>query len=104
VAEPPRRAEVERFLASWQSAIANKDYALYRSLGLPGNEDDFHSNYANGETKLGLSLLGIDQASPDELMVRVQFVLETGSERVDEERKLLIRQTPDGLRYGGEWQ
>ena len=102
-AEAPQRAEVEHFLSSWESAIANRDFALYSSLGLPGNEEFFRSNYVDKPATLALALRGFEQTAPDELVVRVQMVLErAGSDPVDEEKKLLIRQTPAGLRYYGQ--
>ena len=101
----PQRAEVEHFLSSWQSAIANRDFALYSSLGLPGNEASFQSDYVDSQARLILSLRDVEQTAPDQLVVRVQMVLDrTGAERIDEEKKFLIRQTVDGLRYSGPSQ
>jgi PPM family protein phosphatase len=101
-AATPQRAEVEHFLSRWENAIASRDFALYSSLGLPGNEQSFRSNYVDSQAKLTLGLRDVEQVAPDQLVVRVQMVLErTGSERIDEERKVLIRQTATGLRYSG---
>jgi hypothetical protein len=95
----PQRAEVERFFSDWESAIANENFALYSSLGLPGNEQFFRSNYS--QAKLTIALHDVQQVAPDQLRVSVQMVLERGGKRSDEERKLLILQTPGGMRYSG---
>ena len=96
---------VEQFLLDWETAVASKDFALYTRLGLPGNEESFRTHYVENEARIDFSLRDFGPAAADELVVRVQMVLETqdptGTQRVDEERSFVVRQTPDGLRYIG---
>ncbi len=99
------RELVERFLADWQTAISSKDFALYSSLGLPGDEQSFQSHYVENQARIEFALRDFDQSDPDKLVVRVQMVLETqdpsGTRRVDEERSFIVKQAPSGLRYVG---
>ncbi len=101
----PSRVEVEQFLSDWEAAIASKDFALYSRLGLPGSEQAFKTRYVDNRAKVAFSLRDYSQSQPDQLIVRVQMVLETqdatGPRRVDEERRFLVKQTPEGLRYVG---
>jgi len=99
------RVEVEQFLLDWETAISSKDFALYSRLGLPGNEQSFQTHYVEKAAKIDFALREFDQGDPDALIVRVQMVLETkdptGTRRVDEERRFVVKQTPAGLRYVG---
>jgi len=99
------RLAVEQFLADWEAAISSKDFALYSRLGLPGDAQSFQSHYVDNGAKIDFALHSFEQTDPDQLLVRVQMVLETqdrtGAQRVDEERRFIVKQTPSGLRYVG---
>jgi protein phosphatase len=96
----PPRAEVERFLSDWSAAISSKNFAAYQSLGGTDSEQDFGTRYPDNPAKFAYSLRDIEANGPEGLVVRVQMVVErTGAERVDEEHRLVLRQTPAGLRY-----
>jgi hypothetical protein len=101
----PSRVEVEQFLLDWEAAVASKDFALYARLGLPGSEQSFKTHYVDNDAKIDFALRDFGQSDPNELIVRVQMVLETrdttGPRRVDEERSFVVRLTPEGLRYVG---
>lgn len=101
----PSRVEVEQFLLDWETAVASKDFALYSRLGLPGSEQSFKTHYVDNDAKIDFALRDFGQSDPNELIVRVQMVLETqdttGPRRVDEERSFVVKQTPEGLRYIG---
>ncbi|MEX2208203.1 MAG: PP2C family serine/threonine-protein phosphatase [Myxococcota bacterium] len=101
----PSRVEVEQFLLDWEAAVASKDFALYSRLGLPGSEQSFKTHYVDNDAKIDFALRDFGQGDSNELIVRVQMVLETrdttGPRRVDEERSFVVKQTPEGLRYIG---
>jgi protein phosphatase len=101
----PSRLEVEQFLLDWETAVASRDFALYSRLGLPGDEAAFKTHYVENAARIDFSLRDFGPSEPNELIVRVQMVLETqdptGPRRVDEERSFVVKQTPEGLRYIG---
>jgi hypothetical protein len=96
----PPRAEVERFLSDWSAAISSKNFAAYQSLGGTDSEQEFGARYPDNPVRFAYSLRDIEANGPEGLVVRVQMVREqTGADRVDEEHRLVLRQTPAGLRY-----
>ena len=78
----PSATEVEHFLSSWESAIANRDMSRStRASDCRETREFFRSNYVDKPATLALALRGFEHTAPDELAVRVQMVLERCGKR-----------------------
>lgn len=107
--EPDPERAIEAFLESWSRAATARDYSLYERLGFELSEAAFAEKYGERRAlELRLVLFEWNRDGPDRLAVRVQATTayEEGglSRRIEEERKLLLRETEAGLRYAGRWE
>ena len=100
---------IEAFLSAWSSAVTERDYPRYRSLGLELSEDEFAAAYVDRSgLELRLELFDWRRAGSDRLAVHMlaTTTYESGglARRIQEERSLLLDETPTGLRYAGRWE
>ncbi len=101
--------EIEGFLSAWSSAVTERDYSRYRSLGLELSEQEFLTAYGDRSAlELRLELFDWRRAGSDRLAVRVLVTTtyESGglARRIQEELSLVLDETATGLRYAGRWQ
>ena len=97
------------FLDAWLLAAASRDFALYHELGFPDPPDLFARTYARWQA-FRIEAIDVDDArgGPGVLFVRATlsyaFEDENGRWRTEDEHRLMLRETADGLRYEARWK
>lgn len=96
------------FFEEWRGSVANLDYERYHELGLQLSHDHFQRSYGWPVcAELEFELLHYDEPEPGDLRVLVRMVYSyqagLAPRRVAKERRILLRETEDGLRHVGSW-
>jgi serine/threonine protein phosphatase PrpC len=99
---------VQDFLSSWSQAVERADHALYKQLGFEQSRGRFNRRYRGHKNqRLRLDPLEMRRASSDEIQLRVLAVYtyrdRQGSHLLQKERRVVLREGADGLRYAGTW-
>jgi len=99
---------IQCFFEEWKQSVASMDYQRYHLLGLQLSRDHFERSYGwPACAELDFELLQFDEPEPGELklLVRMVYSYQSGmaSRRVGKERRIVLRETEDGLRYVGSW-
>jgi hypothetical protein len=99
---------IQCFLEEWKQSIASLDYERYRLLGLKLSRDHFERSYGwPACAEIDFELLHYDEPEPGQLKLLVRMVYsyqsQTAARRVGKERRIVLRETEDGLRYAGSW-
>ena len=97
------------FLQSWLRAAWRSDYGQYRGLGFPDPPELFEKTYASWEG-FRFESAGVEPGRGDAARLYVRATLsyvfenESGRWRTEDEHRLILRKTDDGLRYDGRWK
>ena len=101
--------ELRDFLQLWMRAAWRTDYALYRSLGFPDPPELWRQTYASWESfRFEAASIEPDRGDDERIYVRatLSYVFEdaSGRWRTEDEHRLILQRTDDGLRYDGRWK
>ncbi len=98
--------EVEAFVAQWTRALDESDYALYRELGFRESEGEFRSLYGDERAEIQIAVLEEKEWVGGFVALRVTETYGRpggpGSEARTIERRLVLRPTPEGMRFAGD--
>jgi hypothetical protein len=101
--------ELRAFLDAWLRAAATRDYAGYHGLGFPDSPEFFERTYARWRG-FRFARLREDAGRGEPGRRYVQAVLSYAFEnpegrwRTEDEHRLVLRATPEGLRYEARWK
>lgn len=100
--------DVRNFLNAWLQAAATRDFALYHTLGFPDPPGLFNRTYARWEGfRFEDISLDATRSGDDKIYLRAvlsyAFEDETGRWRTEDEHRLILRRSADGLRYQARW-
>jgi protein phosphatase len=103
--QPPLRG----FLDDWLRAAAMRDFRLYNRLGFPDSPDLFSRTYGSWEA-FRFEDIAVDEARSSEGRIYVRAVLSyvfedaSGRWRTEDEHRLILRESADGLHYEARWK
>jgi hypothetical protein len=101
--------EMRAFLDAWLHAAATRDYAGYRGLGFPDSPEFFDRTYVRWrDFRFARLREEVGRGEPGRRYVRavLSYAFENpeGRWRTEDEHRLVLRATPEGLRYEARWK
>ena len=100
---------VHAFVSDWLEAARDGDLDRYRALGFPISDAEFESSYARWEDfRVQSADVDVRRSRPDRVYLRVvlsyAFHDARGRWRTEDEHRIVLAETPDGLRYHARWR
>lgn len=101
--------EVHAFVASWLEAAGSGDLADYRRLGFPVSSEEFEATYMRWEDfRVTLAEVEPDRSRDGRVYLRVvlsyAFHDARGRWRTEDDHRMVLIETPEGLRYHARWR
>ncbi len=99
--------EVHAFVANWLEAAANGDLAEYRALGFPVSDEEFEATYMRWED-FRVTRAEVERSREGRIYLRVvlsyAFHDARGRWRTEDDHRVVLIETPAGLRYQARWR
>ena len=101
--------EVHAFVANWLEAAGNGDLAAYRTLGFPVSNEEFEATYMRWED-FRVTLAEVEPGRSRDGRVYLRVLLSyafhdaRGRWRTEDDHRVVLIETPEGLRYYARWR
>lgn len=101
--------DVYDFVSHWLEAAGSGDLESYRALGFPIGQDEFDATYARWEDfRVTLAEVEPERTHDGHVYLRVvlsyAFHDERGRWRTEDDHRVVLETTPQGLRYHARWR